>query len=125
MFWNFVLTSDGKPVKGNSAVCFGLISLDYDEEAKEWNYKKNAAYYSLAHFSRFAFTVDGKAPQRLETKSSNEGKVIATAFYRADSRIVVVAHNIDDITTETVDFVFGGKKVTYTIAPQSVITLIA
>ncbi len=121
-FWNYCLSSDGKPVKGNSATCFGLMSIDREENG--WHYAKYAAYYAMSHFSKFLYEVDGKAPVRVFSESSNPDKIIAVAFLRADDRLVVVAHNTDDITSEVVDFTVNGVSVTYELEPQSVITLV-
>ncbi len=122
-FWNYCLTSDGKPVKGNDATCFGLMSIDREADGGD-HYAKYAAYYAMAHFSKFLYDVDGKAPVRVFSESSNPDKIIAVAFLRADDRLVVVAHNTDDVTSEVVDFTVNGISVTYELEPQSVITLV-
>lgn len=121
LYWNMVLDSNGQPVF-DERICYGVISLD--REGDGWVYKKNASYYSLAHFSKFAYNVNGVAPIRVLAESSNEGKIIATAFYRADKRLIIVAHNTDDVTYENVDFIINGKQVSYKILPQSTITLV-
>ncbi len=123
LYWNYVLGSDGTPVKGNSSVCFGVMNLDYGELAG-WVYSKNAAYYAMAHLSKFACPIDGEAPVVIGAESSNSSKIISTAFERADGKLVVVVHNTNDATYEDVDIVVGKKSVTYRILPQSVITLV-
>lgn len=120
-YWNFVLTSNGEPVLGNNAECYGVINLD--EEKDGWHYSKNACYYAMAHVSKYVYTVDGKEAIRLGTDSSNTN-IIAASFYRGDGAIVVIAHNISDISYETVNFVIGGKQFTYDIQPQSVVTFV-
>ncbi len=122
-FWNYCLTSDGQPVKGNSSICFGLMSVDQEEDGS-YHYSKYAAYYALAHFGQFLYPVNGENPVRVFSESSNPDKIIVTAFLRADDRLVVVAHNTDDVTSEVVDFCVDGNSVTYELEPQSVVTLI-
>ena len=118
MYWNLVLTSDGKPVKGNSATCFGVISLDGDE------YKLNPAYYALAHVAKFAKAEDGEKPEILSTTSSNEGTVRATSYENPNGEIVVALVNINDRSSEDVSVVIGEEMVTLSIEPQSVTTLV-
>lgn len=120
-YWNFVLTSDGTPVKGNSSECYGIINLD--REGDSWHYSKNASYYAMAHASKFVYEVNGKEAVRLGTESSNTN-VIATSFYRGDGALVVIAHNVSDLSYERVDFVVGDKMFTYDIQPQSVVTFV-
>lgn len=122
LYWNYVLTYDGKPVRGNDATCFGLISLDL--EGDKWVYSKYPAYYAMAHVSSFVYEIDGKLPKVVSAESSNETKITASAFMRADGRLVVVVANTNDATYEDVDVVVGKKCVTYRILPQSVVTLV-
>ena len=121
MYWNFALTSNGQPVLGNTAVCFGIVDLDKEEDG--WHYSKNAAYYGMAHVSKFVYETEGKAAVRLDTESSDTG-IIATAFYRGDGAIVVIAHNTSDVGSRVVDVVIGKKSVSYEILPQSVVTFV-
>ena len=69
------------------------------------------------------YEVNGKEAVRLGTESSNTN-VIATSFYRGDGALVVIAHNVSDLSYERVDFVVGDKMFTYDIQPQSVVTFV-
>lgn len=120
-YWNFVLTSDGQPVLGNTAECYGVINLDLESDG--WHYSKNASYYAMAHVSKFVYDIDGKDAVRLGTESSNTN-IIATSFYRADGAVVVIVHNISDVSYEAVDVVIGDRQFTYEIQPQSVVTFV-
>lgn len=123
MYWNYVLTSDGKPVHGNDAICYGLMSLDINDDGS-YDTSKYAAYYSLAHFSKFLQPINGKNAVSIYNESSNTGDIIASSFLREDGKIVSVIHNSSDQFTQDVDIIIGKKQATYTIAPQSVITVV-
>lgn len=123
MYWNFILTSDGTPVHGNDATCYGLMSLDINEDGT-YETSKYAAYYSLAHFSKFLQPIDGKNAVSIYNESSNSDDIIASSFLREDGRIVSVIHNTSDQFTQDVDIIIGKKQTTYSIAPQSVITVV-
>ncbi|MBO5654808.1 MAG: hypothetical protein J6S32_02105, partial [Clostridia bacterium] len=88
MFWNYVLRSDGTPTH-NSSICYGVMDMDYIDG--EYIYDKNSAYYAMAHVSKFAYEVNGKAPKALYTESSNDAMIIACALYRADGAIIITA----------------------------------
>ena len=77
----------------------------------------------MAHVSKFVYEADGKEAVRLDTESSDTG-IIATAFYRGDGAIVVIAHNTSDVGSRVVDVVIGKKSVSYEILPQSVVTFV-
>ncbi len=123
MYWNFVLTSDGKPVHGNDAICYGLMSLDINSD-NTYSTSKYAAYYSLAHFSKFLQPINGKNATGVFSESSNPDDIVVASFLRADGKIVSVIHNTSDQFTQDVDIIIGKKQATYSIAPQSVITVI-
>lgn len=123
MFWNLALQSDGKPTPishGNE--CYGVMDLDYTDG--EFAYFKHSAYYAMAHVSKFAYPVDGKYPVALGTESSNDSQIMASALYRADGAVVVVAVNLSDQLSETVKFVVDGKCVSVELSPQSVVTIV-
>lgn len=123
MFWNLVLRSDGSPtpIKHNNE-CYGVMDLDYADG--EYYYYKRSGYYALAHVGKFAYKTNGQYPQVLKTESSNDSQIMATALYRADGAIIVTAVNISDQLSETVHFNINGKKVSYEIQPQSVVTIV-
>ncbi len=123
LYWNAVLSSDGKPVLGNPATCFGIISLDEMSDGN-YHYNKNAAYYSMAHVSQFAYAVNGNVAKALGAESSNASKINATALKRADGAVVVVVQNTNDSTYEEVDIVVDGNSLTYRILPQSIVTFV-
>lgn len=118
LYWNLALTSDGNPVKGNNATCYGVVSLDGDE------FSYSAAYYALTHVSRFAKEVDGVKPEILSVASSNEGIVKATGYMNASGETVVAVVNVSDRTHETAKVVVGNQMASIELDPQSVTTLV-
>ena len=119
IYWNALLTSEGQPVLGNDAHCFGMLSLQ-DEIIT-----KSAAYYSFTHISRFAYEVYGVKPRLIDSLSDNEAKIKCASYLRGDGAYVFVLANNDATTYEDVDLVMNGKVVTYRIQPESLVTLVA
>lgn len=123
LFWNYVLRSDGSPTPvshGNE--CYGVLDLDCQDG--EFYYSKRSGYYAMAHVSKFAYAINGVYPKVLESVSSNDSQIQAVALYRADGAIVISAVNISDQLSETVHFVINGKKVSFELQPQSVVTVV-
>lgn len=119
IYWNALLTSEGRPVLGNDAHCFGMLSENNGVITKA------AAYYSFTHISRFAYTINDKEPVLVDSLSDNEAKIKSVAYRRGDGAYVFVLANNDSTTYEDVDVVMNGQVVTYRVQPESIVTLIA
>jgi len=120
LYWNLVLTDQGKPVKGNSAVCYGVLTY------KDGKIYKNPAYYSMAHISQFAYAIAGQKPVQLDSYADNEAKINTTSYLRADGTIVTVVANVDATTYEDVALVKDGTQmIRFRLQPQSAITILS
>lgn len=119
IYWNALLTSEGLPVLGNDAHCFGMLSENNGVITKA------AAYYSFTHISRFAYAINGKEPVLVDSLSDNEAKIKSVAYRRGDGAYVFVLANNDSTTYEDVDVVMNGQVVTYRVQPESIVTLVA
>ncbi|MFA5443246.1 MAG: hypothetical protein WC286_05190, partial [Bacilli bacterium] len=69
IYWNALLTSDGQPVLGNNAHCYGMLSLNNNIITK------SAAYYSFTHISKYTQSIDGKRSYLIDSLSDNEAKI--------------------------------------------------
>ena len=119
LYWNACLTSEGEPVKGNNAKCFGVATLENNQ------YSFNPAYYSLLHTSKFAKEYDGKPSRHVITECTNPGIISVSSYYNANNDRVIVLANISDISSEKIDVVFANElSVTLDVQPQSITTLI-
>lgn len=119
LYWNAALDEGGQPVLGNAAICYGMLTI------KDGVIIKNAAYYSFAHVSKFAYALNGQQPIRIDSYSDNPAKIKAVAYKRGDGALVVAVTNNDATTYEDVDLVLGGKMVTYRVQPESLVTFVA
>ncbi|MFA9397584.1 MAG: glycoside hydrolase family 30 beta sandwich domain-containing protein [Clostridiaceae bacterium] len=118
IYWNAVLYEDGSPVLGGGENSLGVISVA-DDGVNE----KGAAYYAMAHISKFINCQNGKAPVRLVSECESPN-IIAVAIKRGDGKIVTVLHNTSSRFPESVDIQYKNKSFTYEIQPQSVVTFI-
>ena len=118
MYWNIVLNSDGKPVKGNNATCYGIVSLDDGEITY------SAAYYALAHVSSFVQGESGQQPIILDAASTSEALIRSSAYLNSNGETVAILANVSDRFSEDVRVVIGEKMVELTLEPQSVSTLV-
>ena len=124
LYWNLVLDSNGQPSPADHGACFGVISLDAETEngVTSYRYSKSSAYYAMAHVSKFLYDVDGVSPYAINA-ISNSSKLSVLAFYRHDGTVVVTVLNSHS-KTQSVDIVIDGRKISYDIAPQSLVTFI-
>ena len=118
-YWNLVLDPNGKPVKGNSATCYGIITLDPDG-----SYSFSASYYAMLHLSKFSHIEDGEMPQWVSSESTNFGTIVTAAMKNQDGTTTVAIVNTSDRVEEAVDVVVGDKMASVTVQPQSVTTLL-
>lgn len=127
LYWNYVLDGDGQPTPayhGNE--CYGVISLDKvtRDGVTQYKYSKSSAYYAMSHVSKFLYDVDGK-PCRALKASTEYADLCVMAYYRYDGAAVVVICNTNESNDAAVDLVLGNKKkVSYDMAPQSVVTFV-
>ncbi|MFA6780944.1 MAG: hypothetical protein WCR77_01970 [Bacilli bacterium] len=119
IYWNALLTSDGQPVLGNNAHCYGMLSLKNDIITK------SAAYYSFTHISKYTQSIDGKRSYLIDSLSDNEAKIKCASYRRGDGSYAYVLANNDSTTYEDVDLVMNGEVVTYRLQPESIVTLVA
>lgn len=119
LYWNACLTSEGEPVKGNNAKCFGVATLEDNE------YSFNPAYYSLLHTSKFVKTMDNVAARHVVTECTNPGIISVSSYYNGNGDRVVVLANTSDISSEFIDVTtLNNLAVTIEVQPQSITTLI-
>ena len=118
MYWNLALDRNGAPVKGNAAKLFGVVTIDNGKITY------NPAYYAMAHTSKFANIIDDEKPVRVDSYSTNESNIKCATYKNSNGTYTITASNNDDRSSRKVDFVFDDRMVTYTIQPQSLVTLV-
>lgn len=125
LYWNLVLDSNGQPSPADHGACFGVISLDAETEngVTSYRYSKSSAYYAMAHVSKFLYDVDGVGGYAINSTTDCRDLSVL-AFSRNDGAVVVVLLNGNNKKIQSVDIVIDGRKISYDIPPQSLITLI-
>lgn len=118
LYWNAALYEDGSPVLGGGETSLGVISVD-----EEGDFAKGAAYYSMAHFSRFIPPRSEGASVVLATETTSP-TVFAASVKRPDGRVIVVVANTSTAFPETVNVIVDGAVVTAEIGAQSVTTFL-
>jgi len=119
LYWNGVLTEKGKPILGNTAECYGLLTYDGT------NILRNPAFYALAHNSRYLYPIDGVYPVRVDSYADNEAKINTATYRRADGAHVTVIVNIDATTYEDVAVVYDDEKmVNVRVQAESAVTIV-
>lgn len=126
LYWNYVLTSDGQPTPayhGNE--CYGVISLDKVTRQGEtvYKYSKSSAYYAMAQVSKFLYDVDGKPCYGLKA-TTEYVDLNVMSYYRNDGAIVVVVCNTNETNDAPLDVVIDGRKISYDMRPQSIVTFV-
>jgi len=116
LLWNLVLNQYHGPQNNGCSNCRGVITYNTDN----FNVIFNEEYYSIGHFSKFvipgAVRVSSVVPTAL-------GDVGVVAFVNPDGSKALVACNY---TGQTKVFTVkqGPKYFTYSLAPESVVTLV-
>lgn len=119
IYWNAALNEVGQPVLGNDAICYGMLTI------KNQAVIKNAAYYSFAHLSKFAYEINGVNPVRIDSYSDNPAKIKSVTYRRSDGAYIIAVANNDATTYEDVDIVLNEKMMTYRIQPESLVTFVS
>ena len=125
LYWNLVLDSNGQPCPADHGACFGVISLDAKTEngVKSYQYSKSSAYYAMAHISKFLYDVDGVGCYAINA-TTNSNEFVVLAFSRNDGATVIALLNINKTKVKSVDVVIEGKKISYDVQPQSLVTFV-
>ncbi len=126
LYWNLVLDSNGQPCPADHGACFGVISLDsYEQEdgTTAYRYSKSSAYYAMAHVSKFLYAVDGVDCYAINATTTSPDLTVL-AFYRNDGAVVTTILNSNRNQTQPVDIIIDGRKISYEIPAQSLITVI-
>ena len=126
LYWNLVLDSNGQPCPADHGACFGVISLDsqtQDDGTTTYRYSKSSAYYAMAQVSKFLYAVDGVDCYAINA-TTTAGNLTTLAYYRNDGSVIVVVCNTSSFKTAKVDIVIDDRKISYEIAPQSMVTFI-
>ena len=124
LYWNLVLDSNGQPCPADHSACFGVISLDSQTQdgVTTYRYSKSSAYYAMAHVSKFLYDVDGVGCYAINATTDSRSLSVL-AFYRNDGAVVVAVLNSNN-KTQSVDIVIDGRKISYEIPPQSLVTFV-
>ena len=126
LYWNLVLDSNGQPCPADHGTCFGVISLDkevQEDGAITYRYTKSSAYYAMAHVSKFLYDVDGVDCYAINASTTCRNLSVL-AFYRNDGAVITVILNSNRDKKEAVDIVIDGRKISYEIPPQSLVTFV-
>ena len=126
LYWNFVLDSNGQPCPADHGACFGVISLDSYKKADgttAYRYSKSSAYYAMAQVSKFLYDVDGVGCYAINATTTSQ-ELTVLAYYRNDGVVITVVLNSNRNEAQAVDVVIDGRKISYEIPPQSLVTFI-
>ena len=125
LYWNLVLDSNGQPCPADHSACFGVISLDSKTQngVTSYQYSKSSAYYAMAHISKFLYDVDGVGCYAIDANTINK-EFVVLAYSRNDGAIVVAVLNTIPNKASEVDIVVDGKKISYNMQPQSLVTFV-
>ena len=126
LYWNLVLDSNGQPCPADHGACFGVISLDsqtQEDGGTTYRYTKSSAYYAMAQVSKFLYAVDGVDCYAINA-TSTASNLTTLAYYRNDGSVIVVVCNPSTYKSAKVDVVIDNRKISYEIAPQSMVTFI-
>jgi glucosylceramidase len=96
---------------GGCPVCIGAVTLDGN------NVTRNLAYYTIAHFSKFA------PPGSLRVESNELEQLATVAFLTPDGKIVLAASNTANFQ-KTFNVKYHGRSFTTTLPPESVGTYV-
>lgn len=89
-YWNLCLTDQGKPVLGNGAVCYGLLSLQNSQLTKE------PALDALSQLTHFLQKGTAKQPQELPLDLSAIADLHGAGFRKEDGTLIVAMENSND-----------------------------
>jgi glucosylceramidase len=113
LLWNLAADPNFGPHTndGGCTMCQGAITLDGNTATR------NLAYYSLAHFSKFA------RPGSVRVGSNDLEQLSNVAFLTPDGKIVLVVSNTANFP-QTFDVRYHGKSFTTTLPEESVGTYV-
>lgn len=111
--WNLAADPDYKPYTGRGGCpsCQGAVTIDKDA------IKRNIAYYSIAHASKFV------RPGSVRIASNNSDKLPNVAFKTPDGKKVLIVANTSD-SAQSFNIKYQGKALTTTLDKGSVGTYI-
>ena len=113
LLWNLAADPNNGPHTNNGGCtgCSGALTLDGD------NVRRNIAYYTLAHVSKFV------PPNSVRIDSNDLDTLPNVAFRTPDGKIVLVVSNITD-TPQTFDVHINSKTFTSTLPAGNVGTYV-
>jgi glucosylceramidase len=111
--WNLAADPEYKPYtdRGGCPMCQGAVTIDKNAV------KRNLAYYSIAHASKFV------RPGSIRIASNNSDKLPNVAFKTPDGKKVLIVANTSD-STQDFNIKYQGKEVAATLDKGSVGTYI-
>jgi glucosylceramidase len=111
--WNLAADPEYKPYtdRGGCPMCQGAVTIDKNEV------KKNVAYYSVAHASKFV------RPGSVRIASNSSDSLPNVAFIRPDGKKVLIVANAGD-SAQTFNIKFKGKLLATSLEKGSVATYI-
>ena len=77
----------------------------------------------MAQVSKFLYDVDGKHCYGLKA-TTEYVDLNVMSFYRNDGAVIVVVCNTNETNDAPLDVVIDGKKISYEMKPQSVVTFV-
>lgn len=111
--WNLAADPEYKPFtdRGGCSMCQGAVTIDKN------HFKRNIAYYSIAHASKFV------RPGSVRIASNTSDQLPNVAFKTPDGKKVLIVVNNSD-NTKTFLIAFGGKTLKTMLNKQAVATYI-
>lgn len=115
LLWNLALNSNYGPTNGGCMDCRGVVTV-----SSSGTVTKNVEYYALAHFSKF---IKPGAKRVNTTDFDNSLTMRNVVFINTDGSKVLVVLN-ESATARKFAVKIGDKKITYTIEPTAVATIV-
>lgn len=115
LLWNLALNSNYGPTNGGCMDCRGVVTV-----SSSGTVTKNVEYYALAHFSKF---IKPGAKRVNTTDFDNSLTMRNVAFINTDGSKVLVVLN-ESATARKFAVKIGDKRITYTIEPTAVATIV-
>jgi glucosylceramidase len=116
MYWNLCLTSEGKPVLGNDAVCYGILSADDGVTSA------SPAYYALRQVSFFLPEGNTGKPTQLSIEKEGSSSLSVLSYLLPDQSVVALVLNGAEETLPF-SYLLSDASYSFTLRSHSVLAV--